>query len=165
MGGKFSRVSTGVVLIILGALALLGNLGFADIFGEGIVAIIGIVFLALYYLGRTSWAIFPGAFTAPVGVVIFLAARGLDMDAWWPLFIAAPGLSFLLIRFSAPGNDWAIFPGSILVLIAGVMFSFSSHLLSWAYVGLVGKIWPVVLILIGLWLVFRSLKRDGAPPR
>lgn len=165
MSAKDTRVWLGIALIICGVLALLGNLGLADIFAEGTVAIIGFIFLALFYLGRLGWAIFPGAFTAPVGVVIFLAARGLDMDIWWPLFVAAPGVSFLLIRFSTRSNEWALFPGSILALIAGVMLLFSSHLLAWRYFEAVGKFWPVVIILLGLLLIFRSLRQNSAPPR
>ncbi len=53
--------------------------------GEALVAIIGCLFLAVYFVGKQQWAIYPGAFTLPVGVVILLAARGLDMDVWWPL--------------------------------------------------------------------------------
>lgn len=165
MNTKFSRASIGIILIIFGALSLLANLGFWDIFGEGIVAIVGFAFLSLFYIGRIGWAIYPGAFTAPVGIVIFLAARGVDMSVFWPLFVAAPGLSFLLIRFSAPANEWAIFPGSILVLVAGVMFSFTSGLFSWSRFEVFGRVWPAVLIVLGLFLVFQSLRRDSAPPR
>lgn len=149
-------MTTGLLLIALGVFALLGNIGLGDIFGGSIVAIIGVAFLALYYIGKQSWAIYPGAFTTPVGIVILLATRGVDMSVWWPLFVAAPGVGFLMLRFVGDFNRWALYPGLSLVLIAAVMFAFSSGALSWLYIDVVGKLWPVVLILLGLVLIVRS---------
>jgi len=144
-------------LIAVGALALVKNVGLADIFGEAIVAAIGVSFLAIRYIGRQYWAIYPGAFTTTVGIVIFLAARGLNMDVWWPLFVAAPGAAFLLIRLDGDHNRWAIYPASILILVSAVMFAFSSGAISWLYLDIVGKYWPVALILVGLLMIWRSL--------
>lgn len=154
---QYGRMTIGLLLIALGILALLGNIGLGDIFGGAIVAIIGVLFLALYYIGRQPWAIFPGAFTTPVGIVIMLTVRGLDMDVWWPLFVAAPGVSFILLMSAKEFNNrWAVYPGSILLLISAVMFAFSSGTLSWLYIDVVGKLWPVALILVGLVLIMRS---------
>ena len=164
MNGRYGKTTTGILLIVLGILALLGNIGLGDIFGEAIVAVIGLIFLSLFYVGKIDWAIYPGAFTVTVGVVILLAARGLDMIVWWPLFVAAPGVSFLLLRFSSKSNGWALYPGSVLVLLAGIFFSFSSHALSWFYFDLIGRLWPVALIVGGLVLVAGSLRRKS-PPR
>ena len=119
---------------------------------------IGVIFLAMHFIGKIEWAIYPGAFTATVGTVIFLAARGLNMDMFWPLFVIAPGMSFWIIRASSPANQWAAYPAAIVTGIGLVMFLFSSGLVSWFYLDIVGKFWPVVLIVIGLFLIFRSHK-------
>ncbi len=153
---QYGRMTTGVLLIALGILALLGNIGISDLLGEALVAIIGCLFMAVYFVGKQPWAIYPGAFTLPVGIVILLAARGLDMDVWWPLFVAAPGVSFLIIRSAGTWNRWATWPGSFLVLIAGIMFAFSSGTISWLYIDVIGKLWPIALILLGLLLIVRS---------
>jgi len=161
---QLGRMTTGIILIAIGALALLGNVGLGDLFGEALVAIIGVVFLVVRYIGRQEWAIYPGAFTTTVGIVIFLAARGLNMDRWWPLFIAAPGAAFLLIRADGEHNRWAVYPAGILILISAVMFAFSSGTVSWLYFDVVGKIWPVALILAGLAIIWRSIgPRDSGP--
>ena len=153
---QYGRVTTGLLLIAVGVLALLGNIGLGDIFGGAIVAIIGILFLCVHYIGGQEWAIYPGAFTTPVGIVVFLTTRGLNMEVWWPLFVAAPGVSFLILRSAGGLNRWAIYPGAILVLISGVMFAFSSGTISWLYMDVVGKLWPIALILLGLALILRS---------
>lgn len=161
---QLGRMTTGIILIAIGALALLGNVGLGDLFGEALVAIIGVVFLVVRYIGRQEWAIYPGAFTTTVGIVIFLAARGLNMDRWWPLFIAAPGAAFLLIRADGEHNRWAVYPAGILILISAIMFAFSSGTLSWLYFDVVGKLWPVALILAGLAIIWRSIgPRDSGP--
>lgn len=161
---QYGRMITGLILIAVGVLALLGNLGLGDIFGEAIVAAIGVLFLAVRYIGRQDWAIYPGAFTTMVGIVIFLAARGLNMEVWWPLFVAAPGAAFLLIRLDGEHNRWAVYPASILILISAVMFAFSSGTVSWLYLDVVGKLWPVALILIGLLIIWRSLVPGNSGP-
>jgi hypothetical protein len=159
---KYGRATTGIVLIVVGILALLASLGFGEIFGEAIPALVGVFFLILYAVGRANWALYPGAFTTPVGVVTFLAARGTNMELWWPLFVAAPGFGFLIIRLAKPWNRWAIYPAAVLILLAGVFFTFSSHALRWLYVDFAGKLWPVLLILLGLMLILRSFRRGNS---
>lgn len=161
---QYGRMTTGLLLIALGVLALLGNIGLGDVFGGAIVAVIGILFLVVHYIGRQEWAIYPGAFTTPVGIVVFLTTRGLNMDVWWPLFVAAPGVSFLFLRANGEQHKWAIYPGVIVVLMAGVMFAFSSGALSWLYMDVVGKIWPVALILVGLVMILKSFGARNAGP-
>lgn len=153
---QYGRMTIGLLLIALGVLALLGNIGLADVFGGSIVAIIGVLFLTLHYIGKQSWAIYPGAFITPVGIVVFLATRGLNMEVWWPLFVAAPGVSFLILRANGGWNRWATIPGTLLVVIAAIMFAFSSGTVSWLYIDVIGKAWPVALILVGLVLIVRS---------
>lgn len=148
------RLTIGLILIALGLLALFGPIEFGDIVKSYLFFGIGVAFLALYYLGGRTWAIWPGAFTLPFGIVVWLTVRGVDMDVWWPLFIAAPGVSFLIVR-STGNHRWATYPGASFILFAGIMFLMSSGALSWCG-NIIGKFWPVALILAGLALILRS---------
>lgn len=160
------RATTGIILIVVGILALLANLGFGEVFAEAIPALIGVVFLAFYAVGRAEWALYPGSFITPVGVVVFLAARGANMDRWWPLFVAAPGLSFLIIRLAKPSNGWAIYPAAVLLVLSGVFLTLSSEPFRWVYDTLMSKGWPVLLILLGIVIILRSYRmgRSGGAP-
>jgi len=152
----YGRIMIGLFLIVIGALSLLDTFGYGEFLAGSLVALVGIGFLGLYHFGRQSWALYPGAFTAPVGIVIMLATQGLDMEVWWPLFIAAPGLSFIILRFAGAMGGLALSLGVGLLLLAAVMFAISTGALSWLYVDVIGKLWPVVLILAGLVLIIRS---------
>ncbi len=160
------RLTIGLLLIAFGVLALFGPIEFSDIVESYLFLGIGVAFLALYYLGGRTWAIWPGAFTLPFGIVVWLTVRGVDMDVWWPLFIAAPGVGFLIIR-SAGDHRWAIYPGAFFILFAGIMFAMSSGALSW-YGNIIGKFWPIALILAGLTLILRSFgpryRQSGPAP-
>ncbi len=158
---KYGRASTGVILIIVGALALLANMGLGEIFGEAIPALVGVFFLSLYIVGKAGWALYPGAFLTPIGIVTFLAARGLDMDSWWPLFMAASGVGFLIIRMAKPWNRWVIYPAAALIVLAGCFFVFSSRVFQWLYFDFAGKLWPILLIVLGLALILGSFRRRG----
>jgi hypothetical protein len=158
-------IGTGLVLIGIGLLALLFQLGLGDLFGEAIVLTVGVVFLLLRFVGKVEWAIYPGAFTSTVGAVIFLAARDVNMDIFWPLFVIAPGVSFLIIRTISPGDQWAIFPGLLVTGIGLIMFLFSTGLVSWFYLDILSKSWPVALILLGLLIIVRTGKPRGPEQR
>lgn len=159
---KYGRASTGIILIIVGILALLANMGWGEVFGEAIPALVGIFFLSLYVVAKAGWALYPGAFVTPVGIATFFAARGVNMDFWWPLFVAAPGVGFLIIRLAKPWNRWAIYPATILLLLAVFFFSFSSHAFQWFYFDFAGKLWPVLLIALGLTLILRSFGKGSS---
>ncbi len=159
------RLGVGLLLIAIGLLVTLGKLGLGDMFGEAFVAAIGVIFLLVYALGKVEWALYPGAFTVTVGTVIFLAARHVDMEMFWPLFVIAPGVSFLIIRAASPENQWAIFPGFIVTGVGLAMLLFSSGLVSWVYLEIMEKFWPIGLILAGLWLVFKSWKSRNSADR
>jgi len=150
-------MAMGIFLIVLGASLLLYRGWLWKVAGEAFVAVIGLMFLALFFIGNARWAIYPGAFTTTVGTVIYLAAKGWPMNVYWPLFVMAPGVSFLLIRLAAPEEKWAVYPGTIITVIGLSLFTLSTGFFA-GFWRVVGTYWPLGLIAAGALLVLRSRK-------
>lgn len=165
MNNRRERTATGILLVAIGVLALMAQLGLGELFGQVFVAGIGLIFLLIHFVGKVDWALYPGAFITTVGTVIFLAARNVNMEVFWPLFVVAPGVSFFIIRLSSPSNRWAVYPGFIVTGVGLVMFAFSTGLVSWLYLEVAGKIWPAALIIVGLLLIVKSWKSGDTAQR
>lgn len=141
-------------MILLGASLLLFRGWFWKLAGEAFIAAIGLIFLALFFVGKMEWAIYPGAFTTSIGIVIYLAANGLPMGLHWPLFIVAPGAAFFLIRLAA-NERWAIYPGTVITCIGLSLYAVSTGFFT-GFWHIIGTYWPVGLVLAGALIVLRS---------
>jgi len=204
------RAIGGILLIVVGVLLLLQNIG---IF-VGVVALIwalifaagGLIFLYMFLTNRTQWwAIIPGF--ALLGLAALIA-----LDEFFPrvgdilggtLFLGGIGLAFWVIYFLKREFWWAVIPGGVMFTLAliagldsvfegvetgGVLFlglGLTFGLLSfvptpqgrmkWALIpaavllvmgllitaattGLLNYLWPIALILAGLYLLFRLFR-------
>lgn len=204
------RAIGGILLIVVGVLLLLQNIG---IF-VGVVALIwalifaagGLIFLYMFLTNRTQWwAIIPGF--ALLGLAALIA-----LDEFFPrvgdilggtLFLGGIGLAFWVIYFLKRESWWAVIPGGVMFTLAliagldsvfegletgGVLFlglGLTFGLLSfvptpqgrmkWALIpaavllvmgllitaattGLLNYLWPIALILAGLYLLFRLFR-------
>jgi hypothetical protein len=146
----------GVTLLGIGTSILLGvllpsverYLGGALVLGG-----IGLAFLLVYLRQREHWWA-----VIPAGVMFTLAlVSTLDQGIYWNIdtggvFLMGLGVTFLVVAW-LPGQNqrWAYIPGGILaamgMLIAGA---------SGAWLNIVG---PTIIILLGGWLIFRSLRQ------
>jgi len=96
---------------------------------------------------------FGGLVLIVLGVSLLLAVEGIiPMDKWWALFVAGLGIVFLIdsaLRYFIPEYKRPItgrvFAG-LLLLAIGV--SFLLGITEW---------WPVILIIIGVWLIIRAV--------
>jgi len=82
--------------------------------------------------------------------VIPIMARALPASVTGGLFFIGLGLVFTvlyLFSFSNPDLRWAKWPALPLFLI-GLLAMFATHLLTW---------WPLLLILLGLYLLLRTM--------
>jgi hypothetical protein len=139
------HIVLGVVLIVLGVLALLQNLGVFDFFdllpyisiesgdviGTALVTLlfagIGMIFLIVFVvnLQRNWWAVIPG-FTL-MGLAALIAFGNRMGEAGAGMFLGAIGLSFLVIYLVRRAFWWAIIPAGVLCTLA-VMVSLGSTL-------------------------------------
>lgn len=129
----------------------------AEIFG-GVLVLLGISlgFLVIYLFDRRNWwAIIPGGVMLALVAAILLENRLGEME-FITVFFLGMGLTFALVALiSTPQGrmKWAWIPAGVLVLVA-LLFSVGAG-------PLFGYIWPIALILGGLYLIYRTLVLRG----
>jgi len=138
---------------LLGAFALFG-LAAATVGGGSagfyFLGLLGVGFLALYYVDRERWwAIIPGGTLVSLAFVAGLDSWRPGYDPTWVLFLGL-GLTFgVLTRLPGDPKSWAIFPAVASLLIAVLGFSFGG-----------GWLVPLVLVGVGVYLLL-SGERGG----
>ena len=148
----------GVLLVLFGAALLLQQLG-SPIGADGLVlAAIAIGFAYAWLGAGEPWALIPAAVFAALAA----ASVGHDLgwlpgSGWTALFL---GLAFLGVwAFGRVGpfrHTWAIWPAAFFLLVA--LAEFGDRIPG--FPGL-GQLWPVVLVLAGLWLILTGVGRAG----
>ena len=125
---------------------------------DGLVFFAGISlgFWWVYFTDKNShwWAIIPGGVLLTLGVVSSLDnVSGLDTGGF---FFLGLGITFILVALlpGGSGRSWALIPGTILLLF-GAVLGFSAG-------NLTDYVWPVVLILLGGFFVFRFLRNPSS---
>lgn len=148
------RIIPGVILVVLG-LALLAAQFVPGLGGEVVLPALGVAFLALYFYTRTYGFLVPGCILTGLGVGV-LAERTVHLGGIEPVvlglgfgFLAIAAVDAVYTRFS---NWWPLIPGGILVAVA-VAPAFPQ------LAPIAGKLWPLVLVIVGLALVVAALAR------
>lgn len=115
------------LLILAGALFLLGNFGLFDV-GSVFIALLfgagGLVFLAAFLTNTDQhwWALFPGFALLGIGALIALSAIFPQAGAvlGGGLFLGTLSLSFWIVYLLHPDRWWAVIPGGVLLTLAVV---------------------------------------------
>lgn len=119
------RTTGGILLIVVGVLLLLQNLGVFEVVVALIWALIfaagGGIFMYMFLTNRTNWwAIIPGS--ALLGIAALIA-----LDQFWPqvgnvlggvIFLGGIGLAFWVIYFLNREHWWAVIPGGVMLTLA-----------------------------------------------
>ena len=119
---------------------------------------LGLLALSFWYLYLSDhkkwWAVIPaGVLTTLAGVIVLDNTNLIDTGAF---FMLGLGLTFILLVFLPNGSEkmtWPWIPGLILLAIALIISLSSESLLNY--------LWPVVLILGGLWLVSKAFRKNA----
>ncbi len=149
----------GFVLVSIGATIILelflpsSGIDWGDMFILGGIAL---AFWAIYFINREHWwAIIPGGvmltLTLMVGITPALNSVGIDEGGF---FLIGLGLTFGLLALLPPSRKqmkWAFIPAVILLVLGLLITAAAAELLE--FIG------PIVLILIGLYLVFRVFRQ------
>lgn len=166
---KRSSVIGGVILIVVGALFLVlqmfpsvaERLNWADQWPLIIVGIGGL-FLVSALFGTPELAV-PGSFLAGLGGLLYYQSITDNWGSWayaWTLLPGFAGVGLILQGLLRGQMRRGLAEGGQLLLFSLVMFAiFGSFLGDW---GFGGFLWPLALILIGLWLLFKNLMQRGS---
>ncbi|HEY1292248.1 MAG TPA: hypothetical protein VGJ60_04075 [Chloroflexota bacterium] len=159
-GSALSRGLLPLVLITLGVVFLLSNL--VPDRGRGALIVLGLG--AAFAVGRLTTGRY--GYAVPAGILLAIGAYILihEFDVLGVQGVSSAGLFFVLLGlgFGAvyaiglrPTEVWPLFPAVILVGLGLVLLGASSlgplASLSW-----IASYWPVALVLLGAWLLFRE---------
>lgn len=148
----------GAVLILLGLVFLAGQFVNLPSFGQFFLPGLGLVFLLWGVVSRNSGLLIPGGVLAGIGSGIYLMdALPLEGAGDAGIFLVCFGAGFgamalLSILFTPEKHWWALLPGGFLGLIGAMMLIGGAALQA---VQFAGRYWPVVVILIGAYLLIR----------
>jgi Toastrack DUF4097 len=160
-GSAFSRGFLPLALITLGIVFLLSNL--VPDFGHGALIVFGLG--AAFAVGRVTTARY--GYAVPAGLLMAIGAyillheydiQGLRGASSAGLFFVLLGLGFVAVYAIGlrPASIWPLFPAVILVGLGLVLLGVTSlgplASLSW-----IASYWPVALVVLGAWLLFREL--------
>ncbi len=149
-------------MTLLGIAALIAVNTYAPQIGEtwGASIFLGALSLAFWIIFLTTgteqwWALIPGGVLLSLAGAIALEPVVAE-EIFVGIFMLGMGITFALIYVlptQREGMSWALIPAGILTLIGVIFFSVATQL--------VNLIWPAVLIVIGAYLLLRSLRRSG----
>ncbi|GIK57123.1 MAG: hypothetical protein HND44_19120 [Chloroflexi bacterium] len=153
----------GIFLIGIGILVLIAQFGQLTNLGMLFLPALGALFLVWGILTREGGLMIPGGILSGIGWGAY-AISGPYADgggsAEGGIFLVIFGLGFALITlltalFTEETHWWALIPGGILATI-GVAIMTNGVLLD--VVQLVGKYWPLTLIALGLYVIYKAMK-------
>jgi hypothetical protein len=147
----------GLFLIVFGLLLVAGEfVSLAEYGTAAFLLAIGVVLIVSGIRDKSDLSLYGGVFMAALAVASFLSAAGLiHGDGWGTLFV---GIGFMGVSIWRPARGirigWAFILGAVLALWGGLQVAESSF--SFPTGRLIG---PVLIILLGLWIVSRRARR------
>lgn len=153
----------GIFLIGIGLLVLVAQFGQMENLGLLFLPALGMLFLVWGILTREGGLMIPGGILSGIGWGVYAISgpyANVDGSAEGGIFLMIFGLGFALITlltalFTEETHWWALIPGGILATI-GVAIMTDGVLLD--VVALAGKYWPVILIALGLYVIYKAMK-------
>ena len=163
-----SSIWPGLILIIIGSILLLYKL---DIFDFGWYQIYPVVMMGLGILFFTSiagknqkGAVFPGTILFLLGLFFFL--RNYEIVPYdyvrhvGPVVLIIVGLAFFAVFLTKPSDWGALIPSAVLVVIGSSLLLRKFHVIYWNVWDVITMYWPILLIVIGAGIIFRSFGRQ-----
>ncbi len=155
----------GVVLIVIGVALLVGQ--YVGDAGRFVLLAIGLAVLVLHVANRDPGTLIGGGIVTGLGAGV-LAASYLEGDQAGAAVLFGLGAGFIFVwligtfEHREETRVWPLVPGTILIVIG-------AGLLAQADPKLVGLVWPVALIALGVIVIVaglmrRSPERPTAPP-
>jgi hypothetical protein len=157
-------------LILLGAYLLLDELGVSVPGWDAIWPVFplagGLALLIGHVLGwrRDPGRVFVGTAATLVGAAFFFITLGpleyADLGNWWPVFIMIGGIAFLAQWAAARFQDWsALFLGAVALIAGGAGLIATLELFGPETSQTLPRLWPILLVVLGLVMLLRGLLR------
>ena len=157
-----------LVLILLGVYLLLAELNVGlpgwDVIWPVIPFAGGLAFLGSFVFGqrRDPGQVFVGTAATLVGLVFFFVTLGplsyRDLTTWWPVFVLVGSAAFLAQWVATGFRDWGtLFLALVALVVGGAGLAVTLQLLGPQTVELLPRLWPALLILLGLMVFLRAL--------
>lgn len=157
---KRSSIVGGLIMILVGAFFLLlqfsptlaGQIDFTRQWPLFIMGL-GIFFLLSALLGTPPLAI-PGSVMTGLGVILYYQNATGDWASWsyiWTLIPGFVGIGTIVMGILGRKGKHNMREGLRLITVSLVMF-----VVFWAFfhgLGMIGRFWPVLLIMVGVWLL------------
>ncbi len=157
----------GVILIVIGTLALTAQFVDSDWIGLLVLPAIGAGFLAGGISSRRAGFMVPAGILLGLGAGVILEEAAFqnapgDADAGIILLCFAGGwvLVALLTRYlTDTAYWWALIPGGFMGLLA-VIFIVDAYASRSGLWRALGTWWPLLPVAVGAWLIYRSTRRS-----
>jgi hypothetical protein len=146
----------GFVLLSIGT--LIGLNEYAPSFDEawGGALVLGGISLSFWMIYLTErarwWAIIPGGVLLSVTALVILSAQLPGQELGWVIFLGM-ALTFGLVYLLPAGdgrNRWAIYPAAVLLVMALLLMAMMGQAIN--------ILWPIALILAGLYIAYHRLR-------
>jgi hypothetical protein len=146
----------GFVLLSIGM--LIGLDEFVPSFDEtwGGALVLGGISLSFWMIYLTDharwWAVIPGGVLLSVAAIVIVSQQLPGQDLGWVIFLGI-ALTFGLVYLLPTGagrNRWAIYPAAVMLGMSLLLLTTMGHVLN--------ILWPVALILAGLYMAYRWLR-------
>lgn len=138
----------GILLIIFGVLLILNYLFNINLALWPLALVIPGIFFLFGATKENSGLFIPATILIFLGIFFFfnVATDWVYNKYLWPLYVFSVSLAFYVTAIFGKNRDFYI-PANILFIITIGLFFISLNLF---------KFWPVVLIILGLWIIFDS---------
>ncbi len=150
----------GWIVLIIGTILLVSHYHPISLDWTAVLMIIGIGLFVAGILQKDHGAVFPGTFLFLFGLLFSLKnSRIILMDWWelWPVILLLLGIAFLAHYIFDTDRKGRLLPGILLIAIAFLLLFVPFcwyDIFYW-----VSKLWPVILIITGLYLIIKSTRR------
>lgn len=162
-----SNLAIGILLILLGGWFLAGQF-FPELkelinienAWPLIVVGVGVFLLALGLLVRAPGLAVPACIVAGIGGILYWQFTTGNWETWsyaWALIPGFVGVGVILARILGDNDSHAFKEGLRLILISLVLFAVFFLFLGGE--GMFQEYWPILIILLGIWVFVRAILR------
>jgi hypothetical protein len=163
MRRRSGAILPGLLLIALGAWLLASTLGvrlpgLETMWPVGVI-VFGVAFLAQFFAGgrRSEGLVFTGVATTLLGVFFLAITLGLlvwaDAGRLWPVYVLIGGLAFLAQWLARPAERGLLVPAVLALAAGAATLALALGLVRADIAEQITRLWPVVLIVLGLALL------------